>query len=234
MKNLSKLTALLSAAAKTLSLAACSSGNAASTPAPADTSTPTDTAAPSEGATYTVGICQLVTHDALDAATQGFIDALTEELGDAVTFDVQNAAGDSNTCSTIVNSFVAADVDLILANATAALQAAVDEYNAKCAAGKDDLYGKDAQYLIAIQQGPFYIAKIHEAIEGPLGGVKTNRKFQPVLPDGGVLDNVWVIGLDGIMLYRDVYPIDVPGSASAECINGGRSAANQAHELVQA
>ena len=78
-----------------------------------------------EGQTYTVGVCQLVTHDALDAATQGFMNALTEELGDAVTFDVQNAAGDSNTCSTIVNSFVAADVDLILANATAALQAAV-------------------------------------------------------------------------------------------------------------
>lgn len=69
-----------------------------------------------EGQTYTVGVCQLVTHDALDAATQGFIDALTEELGDAVTFDVQNAAGDSNTCSTIVNAFVAADVDLILSN----------------------------------------------------------------------------------------------------------------------
>ena len=69
---------------------------------------------------FRVGICQLVTHDALDAATQGFMDALTEELGaDNVTFDVQNAAGDSNTCSTIVNSFVADGVDLILANATA-------------------------------------------------------------------------------------------------------------------
>ena len=124
MKNLSKLTALLSAAAMTLSLAACSGGNAASTPAPADTSTPTDTAAPSEGATYTVGICQLVTHDALDAATQGFMDALNEALPGQVEFDVQNAAGDSNTCSTIVNSFVADDVDLILANATPALQAA--------------------------------------------------------------------------------------------------------------
>ena len=56
-----------------------------------------------------------------------------------------------------------------------------------------------------------------------------------VLPSApGVMENVFVIGLDGIMLYRDVYPIDVPGSASAECINGGRSAANQAHELVQA
>ena len=124
MKNLSKLTALLSAAAMTLSLAACSSGNAASTPAPADTSTPTDTAAPAEGATYTVGICQLVTHDALDAATQGFMDALNEALPGQVEFDVQNAAGDSNTCSTIVNSFVADGVDLILANATPALQAA--------------------------------------------------------------------------------------------------------------
>ena len=124
MKNLSKLTALLSAAAMTLSLAACSGGNAASTPAPADTSTPTDTAAPSEGATYTVGICQLVTHDALDAATQGFMDALNEALPGQVEFDVQNAAGDSNPCSTIVNSLVADGVDLILANATASLQAA--------------------------------------------------------------------------------------------------------------
>ncbi len=81
--------------------------------------------------TYTVGICQLVQHDALDAATQGFKDALTEALGDAVTFDEQNAQGDSNTCSTIINSFVSGDYDLILANATAALQAA--------AAGTDEI-----------------------------------------------------------------------------------------------
>lgn len=73
---------------------------------------------------YTVGICQLVQHVALDAATQGFKDALTEALGDKVTFDDQNAQGDSNTCSTIINSFVSNDVDLILANATPALQAA--------------------------------------------------------------------------------------------------------------
>ena len=75
--------------------------------------------------TYTVGVCQLVQHPALDAATQGFQDALTEKAGDSVTFDVQNASGDSNTCSTIVNGFVADNVDLIMANATPALQAAV-------------------------------------------------------------------------------------------------------------
>ena len=74
---------------------------------------------------YTVGICQLVTHDALDAATQGFMDALIEELGEEnVEFDLQNAAGDSITCASIVNAFVSADVDLIMANATPALQSA--------------------------------------------------------------------------------------------------------------
>ena len=75
--------------------------------------------------TYTVGVCQLVQHPALDAATQGFQDALTEKLGGAVSFDVQNASGDSNTCSTIVNGFVSDNVNLIMANATPALQAAV-------------------------------------------------------------------------------------------------------------
>ena len=75
--------------------------------------------------TYTVGVSQLVQHVALDAATQGFQDALTEKLGDTVKFDVQNASGDSNTCSTIVNTFISNGVDLIMANATPALQAAV-------------------------------------------------------------------------------------------------------------
>ncbi|MCI5995606.1 MAG: ABC transporter substrate-binding protein [Blautia sp.] len=74
--------------------------------------------------TYRVGICQLVQHEALDAATKGFKDALTEKLGDKVTFDEQNASGDSATCATIVNQFVSGDTDLILANATPALQAA--------------------------------------------------------------------------------------------------------------
>lgn len=73
---------------------------------------------------YTVGICQLVQHDALDAATKGFQDALTEALGDKVTFDVQNASGEPANCTTIVNGFVSSKVDLIMANATPALQAA--------------------------------------------------------------------------------------------------------------
>lgn len=74
--------------------------------------------------TYLVGICQLVQHVALDAATQGFKDALTEKLGDSVEFDEANASGDSANCITIMNTFLSEDVDLIMANATPALQAA--------------------------------------------------------------------------------------------------------------
>ncbi len=83
-------------------------------------------AAASESAdSYNVGVIQLVQHPALDAATEGFQDALKAQLGDAVTITVQNAAGDSATCSTIANQYVSENVDLIMANATAALQAAV-------------------------------------------------------------------------------------------------------------
>lgn len=76
--------------------------------------------------TYEIGICQLVEHPALDAATKGFKDALTEKLGDKVKFDEQNAQGESATCATVMNTFVSKNVDLILANATAPLQSAAN------------------------------------------------------------------------------------------------------------
>ena len=71
-----------------------------------------------------IGVVQLVQHDALDAATQGFVDAVTK-LIPGVEVEVQNASGDSAACATIANTFVSGGVDLIMANATAALQAAM-------------------------------------------------------------------------------------------------------------
>ena len=98
-------------------LTACGGASSASTVASASASA-------AGGKKFNVGICQLVQHVALDAATQGFEDALTDAFGDSVSFDLQNAQGDSATCATIANGFVSAGVDLILANATPALQAA--------------------------------------------------------------------------------------------------------------
>lgn len=101
-----KVVSVVLAAAMMASFAACSNTNGAKDK-------------------YRVGICQLVQHEALDAATKGFRDALTEQLGaDKVEFDEQNAAGDSATATLICNNFAADKVDLILANATPALQAA--------------------------------------------------------------------------------------------------------------
>lgn len=80
-----------------------------------------------EKKTYTIGIAQQAPHAALDAATEGFKQALIDILGEEnVKFDVQNAQGDSNICPTIVNSFVSKKVDLIMANGTSALQAAAN------------------------------------------------------------------------------------------------------------
>lgn len=74
---------------------------------------------------YEVGILQQLEHPALDQATEGFKEALTDKLGeDGVTFDVQNAQGETANCSTIASGFVTSKVDLIMANATNALQAA--------------------------------------------------------------------------------------------------------------
>lgn len=76
---------------------------------------------------YQIGICQLVKHEALDTATEGFMQALIDELGEEnIEFDVQNAANSNDMCVTIVNNFVSKNVDLIMANATGSLQAAVN------------------------------------------------------------------------------------------------------------
>ena len=104
-----KLISLVLAAVMALSLVACGSGNKDK-----------DTG----DKTYKVGVVQLVQHEALDAATKGFTDALKEALGDKVEVVEKNASGDPNNCSTIVNGFISDKVDLIMANATPALQAA--------------------------------------------------------------------------------------------------------------
>ena len=128
-----KAVSLMMAAAMTMGLAACGSTASTDTAASAaDTASSTeaaastaDSTAAADGKVYNIGICQLVQHEALDAATQGFKDALVEKLGEgSVKFDEQNASGDSANCTTIVNGFVSNGVDLILANATAPLQAA--------------------------------------------------------------------------------------------------------------
>ena len=125
MKKTRLLAALL-AGVMALSLTACGSTEEDTTaPAGEDTSAAQESTA--GGQSFDVGICQQMQHESLDAATQGFQDKLTELMeadGNTVNFDLQNASGDSANCTTIINGFVSAGDDLIMANGTAALQAA--------------------------------------------------------------------------------------------------------------
>jgi len=119
MKQTSKLLSLILATSMVIGLSACGSQNASSS----GTSS-------SSKKVYHVGICQLVEHEALDAATKGFEDELTKKLGKGnVVFDLQNAQGEQANCATITNGFVSNNVDLIMANATAALQSAAAATN---------------------------------------------------------------------------------------------------------
>ena len=71
---------------------------------------------------YRIGINQLVQHPALDAATDGLMEAFAE-AGVGVEFDEQNANGEQATALTIAQQFAADDLDLALAVATPAAQA---------------------------------------------------------------------------------------------------------------
>lgn len=103
-------------------LSACGGG---SSQAPSSAA-PQSSAAPSSAApkTFKIGVSQLGPHPALDAATQGFVDTLQAHFGNRVDIDVQSADFDTAICNTIANNFVSKNVDLIMANATPALQAA--------------------------------------------------------------------------------------------------------------
>ena len=127
-----KTLAMILAAVMLLALAACGTTAEETSAPPSEDAVVSDapaeeSEAPSEPAEaqYLVGICQQMTHDALDAATQGFKDALTDILGEgAVEYSEGNAGGEQPNCMTIIDGLVSEGVDLILANATWPLQAA--------------------------------------------------------------------------------------------------------------
>lgn len=126
-----KLFAMLMTGMLSVSLlAGCGSKTAPETEAPVTETDASGAANTEDGeGTYKVGIIQLVEHPALDAATEGFEAALTDKLGDKVTFDYQNAQGEATNCATISTKFVNDNVDLIMANATPALQSAAAATN---------------------------------------------------------------------------------------------------------
>lgn len=121
----------------------------------------------SENKIYRIGICQQLEHPALDKATKGFQEALTEKLGaDRVEFDYQNAQGEQTNCASIATKFVNNKVDLIMANATTALQA--------CAAATADIP------IIGTSVTDFVSAGVVESNEAPGRNVTGVSDLAPI------------------------------------------------------
>ena len=113
MKHTTSLSTLALVAASALTLSGCASSDQA--------------ASPSDDM-ITIGISQIVQHQALDDAREGFKKAFADAgyvEGTDINFDEQNAQGEQATASTIAAKFAADKVDLVLAIATPTAQAAV-------------------------------------------------------------------------------------------------------------
>ena len=114
-----------------------------------------------------------------------------------------------------------------------ALTETIDTYNAYCAQGNDEEFGKDPALLQALEEGPFYLSQ-NSGIYflTTIGGIDTTEQCEVRAADGGVVEGLYAVGVDGVELYRGLYTIDIPGSCNANNIYTGRVAAQEACALL--
>lgn len=112
-------------------------------------------------------------------------------------------------------------------------RATVEKYNAACETGEDTEFGKKAEYLKGLTTGPYYLSE-NSGIYflTTIGGLDTTPYGQVRSVDGGVVPNLYAVGVDGVMLYKGLYTIDIPGSCNANNIWSGRTAVQHACGLL--
>ena len=108
------------------------------------------------------------------------------------------------------------------------LRETIASYNEMCAAGVDELYGKPAEYMVALEEGPFYLVRHLQTVCVTFGAIKTDRAFEVLTPEGTAIPGLYAVGVDGVMLWPNIYTINVPGGANAHNVNSGRTAAKKA------
>lgn len=153
-----------------------------------------------------------------------YIAGQEDEFESMLQTGLEANAGDMFQADTISELAEAAGLD------PDALEAFVEDYNAMCAAGEDTLWGKDAEYMVALENPPYYLAEPIFALFTTIGSVATNRNGQAITSELAPIDGLYVVGVEGCMLYRNVYTIGTPGSCSGNSINMARTAAKHAVE----
>lgn len=148
----------------------------------------------------------------------------TGDFTSLVEAAVENDDGSVYRCDTIRELAEGYNLD------ADALEKFVEDYNRMCAEGIDELFGKSAEYMQPIENGPFYIARPIWVVFCVVGGIGTNHNAQVVRDRFEPVDGLYAIGNDGCMLYRNIYTIDTPGTCSGWGIASGRKAVNHAFE----
>ena len=151
-----------------------------------------------------------------DDARKTFDDALSSNNG--------NSLHRADTIAELADAFQL-DAD--------ALAATVDRYNELAAAGTDTDFGKPADLMVPIEAAPFYMAKLTYSYFFSVGGITTDKDRRVLDGDRNPIEGLYAIGNDGNMLYRNVYTINMPGTAFGNQVNSGREAANAVQGYLQ-
>ncbi|MDF7682787.1 FAD-dependent oxidoreductase [Lactobacillus sp. ESL0679] len=109
----------------------------------------------------------------------------------------------------------------------------IKKYNSYCANGKDEEFNKEKEMLVALDEGPFYIARLDPSNLIGVGGIGSNRKFEVIRDNFDKIPGLYVSGVDSTMQYRNVYTITLGGSACAHNVNSGRHAAMNAQKYIE-
>ena len=112
------------------------------------------------------------------------------------------------------------------------LLGSIETYNEMCNTGSDDLFGKPVESMVAMEEGPFYLCRHYQTVCVTFGAIKTDRSFEALNSDDDPIPGLYAVGVDGVMLWPNIYTINVPGGANANNINSGRTAARHAYDYI--
>ncbi len=162
---------------------------------------------------------------------QALVDAIVTDPADLEI--LEGAVTDPANAGSIVRADSIDELAANFAMDAATLKAQVERYNGYCEAGADLDFGKDPQYLLAIKNPPFYMARLVPLFVVMIGGIQTNVRSEVLDADLHAIPGLYAVGLDGAMLHRNVYTQNMPGSNMGNNVNSGRNAARNAAAYIQ-
>lgn len=157
-----------------------------------------------------------------DSITKG-VDGADQILADAVQHNEGNSLYKASTFAELAKS-VGLPVKTFVKT--------IKRYNQYALNGKDEEFNKDPEMLVALDEGPYYIARLDPSNLIGIGGVASNRKFEVINDNFDAVPGLYASGMDSTMQYRSVYTITLGGSACAHNVNSGRHAAINAKKYM--